>query len=90
MPRTKEDRLEARVSVEENEIIAQAARLRGVSKSAFVVQSALAEARQLLRGQQVTVVGRDHAEAFAAWLDQPAVLITEMLPLVEAPVLPHR
>lgn len=90
MARSKEDRLEARVSVEENEIIAEAARLRGVSKSAFVVQSALAEARQLLRDQQVTVVGRDHAEAFATWLDQPAVVIEEMVPLAEAPVLPGR
>jgi uncharacterized protein (DUF1778 family) len=90
MARSKEDRLEARVSVEENEIIAEAARLRGVSKSAFVVQSALAEANQLLRVQQVTVVGREHAEAFAAWLDQPATVVTEMLPLAAAPVLPHR
>jgi uncharacterized protein (DUF1778 family) len=61
-----------------------------VSKSAFVVQSALAEVRQLLRDQQVTVVGREHAEAFAAWLDQPVAVMTEMLPLTEAPVLPHR
>jgi uncharacterized protein (DUF1778 family) len=90
MARSKEDRLEARVSVEENEIIAEAARLRGVSKSAFVVQSALAEAHQLLRDQQVTVVGREHAEAFLAWLDEPPAVINEMLPLAEAPVLPHR
>lgn len=90
MARSKEDRLEARVSVEEHEIIAQAARLRGVSKSAFVVQSALAEAHQLLRDQQVTAVGRDHSEAFAAWLDQPAVVIEEMVPLTEAAILPHR
>jgi uncharacterized protein (DUF1778 family) len=88
--RQKDERLEARVSVEENEIITEAARLRGISKSAFVVQSALAEANQALRDQQVTVVGRQHAEAFAAWLDQPATVITEMLPLAEAPVLPHR
>jgi len=35
-------------------------------------------------------VGREHAEGFAAWLDQPAAVINEMLPLTEAPVLPHR
>jgi uncharacterized protein (DUF1778 family) len=90
MARSKAERLEARVSVHESEIIAEAARLLGVSKSAFVVQSALAEAHQLLREQQVTSVGRRHAEAFAAWLDQPPVVIEEMRPLAEAPPLPHR
>ena len=36
------------------------------------------------------LAGDPHAEAFAAWLDQPARVIKEMLPLAEAPVLPHR
>jgi uncharacterized protein (DUF1778 family) len=88
--RQKDERLEARVSVEENEIIGEAARIRGVSKSAFVVQSALFEANQVLQEQRLTVVGREHAEAFAAWLDEPAVVVTEMLPLAQAPVLPQR
>jgi uncharacterized protein (DUF1778 family) len=61
-----------------------------VSTSAFEVRSALAEAHRLLRDQQLTSIGRLHAEAFAAWLDEPPVVIEEMMPLAEAPALPHR
>jgi uncharacterized protein (DUF1778 family) len=90
MARSKDERLEARVSVEENETILEAARLLGLSKSAFVVQAALDQAHRLLREQRVTVIAQAHAEAFINWLDKPAEVVPGMKPLAEVPVLPHR
>lgn len=90
MPRTKDARLEARLSPEEIETITAAASAQGLTRTAFVVQAAMEAAHRLLRDERLTLIAAAHGDAFMAWLDRPAEVLPNMKPLVDAPVLPHR
>ena len=90
MARTKAERLEARLTADESAAIEAAAHVRGLSKSAFVVQAAIADADRVLERERVTLVTHEHAEALLQWLDRPSQELAAMKPLADAAVLPHR
>jgi uncharacterized protein (DUF1778 family) len=90
MPRTRDARLEARLSPDDFDTISHAAAAQGLSRTAFVVQAAMDAAHKLLRDQQLTTIAVAHGQSFMEWLDRPAEVLPNMKPLVDAPVLPHR
>ena len=90
MSRTKDARLEARLSPNEIETITSAASAQGLTRTAFVVQAAMDAAHRLLRDERLTMIAAAHGIAFMEWLDSPAKVLPTMKPLVDAPVLPHR
>ena len=72
MVSNRQERIEARLTAEQREIIARAATLEGLSTSSFVVQRALASAAQTVEQHEVVRLsagdGRRIAEAL---LDPP-------------------
>lgn len=88
--RTRDDRLEARITPEQGHIIARAAAAAGVSKSAFVVGAVMDHASQLLRDEHLTVLASEFAQSFQLWLDEPAQVIPDLKRVVTAPDLPHQ
>ena len=66
-----EERLEARVTAEEKELLQQAAAARGLSLSAFVTSSAHEAALKVLREQHVIELGRRDQLAFAQAMLRP-------------------
>ena len=90
MARSKEARLEARLSPEEMDTITSAASARGLTRTAFVVQAAMDAAHRQLRDERLTMIAVEHGDAFMEWLDRPAEVLLAMKPLADTPVLPHR
>lgn len=78
MARTKDGRFEARLDAEEDELLAWAAEFTGTTKSAFVVGTALEKARALRAGEELTQIARSDADAFLAWMEQPAKTLRPM------------
>lgn len=68
---SKTERLEARVSPDQKALIQRAAELRGLSVTAFIVDSAHAAAEETLRAQQIRLSARDSA-LFAQAILEPA------------------
>lgn len=66
----KSDRLEARVSPEQRARLEWAARLAGTSVSAFVVDSAVERAEELVTAQMSTSVPADYFDRLIDTLDQ--------------------
>jgi len=67
----KRERLEARVSVEQKELIRRAAALQGRSVSDFVVESAQRAAEEIIREQAVIMLSVQDSRTFAAALLNP-------------------
>lgn len=72
MATTKDDRLQIRVGPGEKRLLERAAAATHVSVSAFVLQSAAAEAAHVLAERPLVELGPDAAAAFTAALDAPA------------------
>lgn len=71
--KTKPERLDARVTPEQKDLIARGAAARGQSLTAFIVSSAQAAAEEAIRARQVlTLTARDSDALAAALLDPPA------------------
>ena len=67
------ERLEARVTAEEKELLQEAAAAKGLTLTAFVTSSAREAAMKVLRKQHVIELGRKDQRAFAqAMLDPEA------------------
>lgn len=86
----KTERIEARLSAEQGELVRWAASVRGVGVSTFLVQSAVERARQMQRQEQLTVLPREREEAFRAWLEEAAQPPDEMGRLADAEPFEHR
>ena len=86
----KQDRLEARMSPEQAALIAAAARVRGQSRSSFVVEAAVERADTVLLQHSQTTVAWSQAEEFLSWFDRPAEVVPELKRLAHAPQLEHR
>jgi uncharacterized protein (DUF1778 family) len=67
----KTDRMEARVSPEERARIEQAAAVKGLSVSAFLVSAAVERADEVIEAATVTVMPADYFDALLAALDEP-------------------
>ena len=65
------ERLEARVTAEEKELLQEAAEAAGLTLTAFVTSSARAAALKLLREQHVIELGRNDQRAFVEALLEP-------------------
>jgi uncharacterized protein (DUF1778 family) len=84
MARTKEARFEARLDPDDDDLLSWAAATIGMSKSAFVMGTALERARALQAGEELTQIARTEAENFLVWLDKPARRIQKMRKLAAA------
>jgi uncharacterized protein (DUF1778 family) len=84
MARTKDARFEARLDPDDDELLTWAAAQIGMSKSAFVMGTALERARALQAGEELTQIARDEADNFLAWLDQPPRTLRKMRKLAAA------
>ena len=69
--RRKKSRLEARISVEEKELIKRAADLQGCSLTEFVVRSAQEAARKAVKDHQMMSLTARDTEAFVKTLLKP-------------------
>ena len=72
MPSTKDDRLQIRVDPAEKRLLERAAAVTHVSVSAFVLQSAAAQAATVLADRTLIELGSQAAAAFTEALDAPA------------------
>lgn len=90
MPQTKDARLEARLTREQDALLRWAASSRGVPLSAFVLDAALERAEQIRALDQVTVLPQDQFEQFTAWLDAPPTHVPEVTRLAEAEAFDNR
>lgn len=67
----KSDRVEARLSPEEREVILRAAGFREVSMSSFIVAAAVEKAEEVISEHMVTRVPPDFFDRLVATLDEP-------------------
>ncbi|MGE3619286.1 MAG: DUF1778 domain-containing protein [Acidimicrobiia bacterium] len=74
MTATKDDRLQIRVGPAEKRLLERAAAVSHVSVSAFVVQSAAAQAASVLAERPLIELGPEAARAFSEALESPARL----------------
>jgi uncharacterized protein (DUF1778 family) len=74
MSLTKDERLQIRVDPAEKRLLERAAEASHVSVSAFVLQSAAAQAADVLADRQLIELSPDAAAAFAEALDAPATV----------------
>ena len=78
---TKTQRLEARVSPDEFELVCAAADTLHLSVSAFVVSAAAREARAVLDEAHTIRLSPETYDKFLAELDEPAAAIPELVDL---------
>lgn len=71
---TKDERLQIRVDPAEKRLLERAAEASHVTVSAFVLQSAAAQASQVLAERQLIELGPDVAAAFTEALDAPSTV----------------
>ena len=71
---TKEERLQIRVDAAEKRLLERAAEASHVSVSAFVLQSAAAQAAAVLADRRLIALGADAAAAFSEALERPAAV----------------
>jgi uncharacterized protein (DUF1778 family) len=69
--RSKQDRLEARLTAEQKELIQQAALLEGTTLTEFVVRSASEEARRIVEKHTLIQLSRKDSRAFVEALLNP-------------------
>jgi uncharacterized protein (DUF1778 family) len=65
-------RLDARITVEEKELLEEAASAKGLTLTAFVTSSAREAALKVLKEQHVIELGRKDQQAFAEAMLNPA------------------
>lgn len=68
----KDHRRELRLSADDDDLIAEAAGLLGVSVSEFLLERAVAEAQSLVEAHRTVWLNQDAFERFLAALDAPA------------------
>lgn len=68
----KGKRREVRISASEDDLLAEAAGLTGVSVSEFLLDRALSDAAALVAAHRTIVLTHDSYKAFLAALDRPA------------------
>lgn len=85
MTTTKGDRLQIRVDPTEKRLLERAAAARHVSVSAFVLQSASAEAAAVLADRQLIALSPEAAAAFDEALDRPAEVNERLAAALERP-----
>jgi uncharacterized protein (DUF1778 family) len=80
--RSKE-RIDVRLRPEQKSEIERAAQIKGMTVTDFIVQNAVANARQAIREYETWTLERPDAEIFAAALDQPTELGPQLAAAVE-------
>ena len=81
-------RLEVRLSPAQDALIRQAAELEGTTVSAFVLDAVEDRAAHVIDSHRDVVLSVQAYERFLAELDAPAVVVPELVALLELPVLP--
>jgi uncharacterized protein (DUF1778 family) len=82
---TKDERLQIRVDPAEKRLLERAADASHVSVSAFVLQSAAAQAAEVLADRHLIELSPDAAAAFAEALDAPATVNQRLASTLEGP-----
>ena len=85
MPVTKDERLQIRVDPAEKRLLERAAEASHVSVSAFVLQSAAAQAADVLAERQLIELSSDAAAAFTEALEHPATVNQRLATALERP-----
>jgi len=83
----KENRLSIRTSDSEKKLLTEAARVRHMNMSQFVLQTSLDAAREILIDQTEFRLPPEQWAAFCARLDEPARVIPELRDLFREPEL---
>jgi uncharacterized protein (DUF1778 family) len=83
-------RLDARITVEEKELLEEAASAKGLTLTAFVTSSAREAAIKVLKEQHVIELGRKDQEAFAEAMLNPAAPNERLRALAKKPGFKHR
>lgn len=82
---TKDGRLQIRVDPDEKRLLERAAEASHLSVSAFVLQSAAAQAAEILADRPLIELGAEAAEAFATALDEPATANERLASALQRP-----
>lgn len=82
-PQIRRGRLEVRVSPEQDALIRQAADLERTTVTAFVLETATARARRVVKQHQDLVLESGAFDRFIAELDKPAEAVPELVALFE-------
>jgi uncharacterized protein (DUF1778 family) len=84
-------RLEVRVTPEQDALIRQAAELEDTTVTAFVLETATARARRVVKQHQDLVLSNEAFDRFIAELDKPAKPVPQLVELFKRnPKLPER
>lgn len=83
MARTKDARLEARLTKDQNDLLRWASASRGVPMSAFVLDAAIERAERIRAQEHVTSIAHEYRADFLAWLEAPAAHVPEMKRLAD-------
>jgi uncharacterized protein (DUF1778 family) len=84
------ERLEARVTADEKELLQEAAAAKGLTLTAFVTSSAREAAIKVLREQHVIDLGRKDQRAFAQAMLDPDAPNKRLRTLAKRPGFRHR
>ena len=80
---TQRHRLEVRVTPEQDALIRQAADLEDTTVTAFVLDTATARARRVVKQHQDLVLSNEAFDRFLAELDKPAESVPQLVELFE-------
>lgn len=83
-------RLDARVTAEEKELLQEAATAKGLTLTAFVTSSAREAAIKVLREQHVIELGRKDQQAFAQAMLNPEAPNEQLRTVAKRPGFPRR
>ena len=84
-------RLEVRVTPEQDALIRQAADLEDTTVTAFVLETATARAKRVVKQHQDLVLSNEAFDRFIAELDKPAERVPELVELFKRnPKIPER
>lgn len=87
---SRRQRLEMRVTPQQDAVIRQAARLENTTVTAFVLDTVTARAQKVIRMHQDLVLSNAAFDRFLAELDKPARVVPELAKLFERnPKLPE-
>ncbi len=87
---TRRQRLEMRVTPEQDAVIRQAAQLENTTVTAFVLDTATTRAHKVIRKHADLVLSNDAFDRFISELDKPAEVVPELAKLFERnPKLPE-
>jgi uncharacterized protein (DUF1778 family) len=87
---SRRQRLEMRVTPQQDAVIRQAAQLENTTVTAFVLDTATARAHKVIRKHADLLLSNDAFDRFIAELDKPAQVVRELAKLFERnPTLPE-